>query len=120
LRGLPRAGDLVIPGDRPPSPFSGWSKAKGRLDAASDVRDWVLHDLRRTMATGLQRLGVRLEVVEAVLNHRSGSQAGIVGIYQRHDWAAEKRAALDSWAHHILAITSGAKTTGNLVHLVGR
>ena len=55
-----------------------------------------LHDLRRTLATGLQRLGVRLEVTEAVLNHLSGSRAGVVGIYQRHDWAEEKRVALDA------------------------
>ena len=55
-------------------------------------------DLRRTLATGLQRLGVRLEVTEAVLNHLSGSRAGVVGIYQRHDWAEEKRAALDAWS----------------------
>ena len=46
--------------------------------------------MRRTVATGLQRLGVRLEVTEAVLNHISGSRAGIAGVYQRHDWAAEK------------------------------
>jgi hypothetical protein len=46
---------------------------------------WWLHDLRRTLATGLQQLGVRLEITEAVLNHLSGSRAGIVGIYQRHD-----------------------------------
>jgi hypothetical protein len=52
--------------------------------------------LRRTVATGLQRLGVRLEVTEAVLNHISGSRGGIAGVYQRHDWAAEKRAALDA------------------------
>src|SRR5262249_48184577 len=58
---------------------------------------WWLHDLRRTLATGLQRLGVRLEVTESVLNHLSGSRAGVVGIYQRHDWAEEKRAALDAW-----------------------
>src|SRR5207248_2399743 len=99
LRTLPRTGALVMPGDRPPAPFSGWSKAKARLVAESGIADWVLHDLRRTMATGLQRLGVRLEVTEAVLNHISGSRAGIVGIYQRHDWASEKRAALDAWAN---------------------
>ena len=46
------------------------------------------------MATGVQRLGVRLEVTEAVLNHVSGSQSGIVGVYQRHGWEAEKVAAL--------------------------
>jgi integrase len=86
---------LVFPGERG-TPFSGWSKAKSALDTVSGVSGWWLHDLRRTLATGLQRLGVRLEVTEAVLNHLSGSRAGVVGIYQRHDWAEEKRAALDA------------------------
>jgi len=92
---------LVFPGERG-TPFSGWSKAKSALDIASGVSGWWLHDLRRTLATGLQRLGVRLEVTEAVLNHLSGSRAGVVGIYQRHDWAEEKRAALDAWSGHLL------------------
>jgi integrase len=60
---------VVFPGERG-TPFSGWSKAKSALDTASGVSDWWLHDLRRTLATGLQRLGVRLEVTEAVLNKR--------------------------------------------------
>jgi hypothetical protein len=63
----------------------------------------------------LQRLGVRLEVTEAVLNHRSGSTAGIVGVYQRHDYAAEKRDALQRWADHIDAVVSGKKA--NVVKL---
>ena len=63
-----------VPGERG-TPFSGWSKAKAALDTASGVSGWWLHDLRRTLATGLQRLGVRLEVAGAVLNHLSGSQA---------------------------------------------
>jgi hypothetical protein len=62
---------------------------------------------RRTLATGLQRLGVRLEVTEAVLNHLSGSRAGVVGIYQRHDWAEEKRVALDAWSAHLLVAAEG-------------
>ena len=70
--------------------FNGFSKSKATLDADSGVKNWRLHDLRRTMATGLQKLGVRLEVTESVLNHVSGSRAGIVGIYQRHEWADEK------------------------------
>jgi integrase len=77
--------------------FRSFSKAKPRLDAESGVTGWRLHDLRRTVATGLQRLGVRLEVTEAVLGHVGGSRAGIVGIYQRHTWADEKRAALNAW-----------------------
>ena len=81
--------------------FNGFGKAKAALDEACGVKDWRLHDLRRTLATGLQRLGVRLEVTEAVLNHVSGSRAGIVGVYQRHDYASEKRAALEAWGAHI-------------------
>jgi integrase len=56
---------LVFPGERG-TPFGGWSKAKSALDAASGVSGWWLHDLRRTSATGLQRLGVRLEVTESI------------------------------------------------------
>ena len=46
-------------------------------------------------------------MTEAVLNHISGSRGGIAGVYQRHDWAAEKRAALDAWATHVLAVAEG-------------
>lgn len=70
------------------------------------VPHWTLHDLRRTLATGLQRLGVRLEVTEAVLNHVSGSRAGIVGVYQRHDYFAEKRQALEAWGDEVLRLSA--------------
>ena len=83
---------------------SGWAKAKRTLDNLSGVTDWVTHDLRRTCATGLQRLGTPLQVTEAVLNHVSGSRSGIVGIYQRHDYADEKRAALEAWGAHVMAL----------------
>ena len=89
----PRLGELVLPGLR--GAFNGWSKAKVALDARSGVGNWRLQDLRRTMATGLQRLDFRLEVVEEALNHVSGSRAGIVGVYQRHDFADEKRLAME-------------------------
>jgi integrase len=121
LRGVPGFGaqqtglELVFPGLR--GPFNGWSKAKGALDAKSGVINWRLHDLRRTVATGLQRLGVRLEVTEQVLNHVSGSRAGIVGVYQRHDFASEKRAALEAWGAHVLAIVEGTAATDNEVTL---
>jgi integrase len=115
LRNLPRFSELVFPGLR--GPFNGWSKAKAALDKRSGVANWRLHDLRRTVATGLQRLGVRLEVTEQVLNHVSGSRAGIVGVYQRHDFAAEKRAALVAWGAHVLAIAEGQAAMGNVVTL---
>lgn len=105
--------DLVFPGER--GVFSGWSKSKDRLDHRSGVTGWTLHDLRRTVATGLQRLGVRLEVTEAVLNHVAGSRAGIVGVYQRHAWAEEKRAALNAWGAHVAALVDGREAAGNAV-----
>jgi hypothetical protein len=115
LRNVPRFGELAFPGLR--GPFNGWSKAKAALDAKSGVTNWRLHDLRRTAATGLQRLGVRLEVTEQVLNHVSGSRADIVGVYQRHDFASEKRAALEAWGEHVLAVVEGRTAMGNVVTL---
>jgi integrase len=94
------------------SPISGFSKAKAALDAAvtevcvgASLSAWRVHDLRRTMATGFQRLGVRFEVTEATLNHVSGAKSGVAGIYQRHDWREEKRAALEAWGRHISKFT---------------
>jgi integrase len=114
LRVAPRVGTgLVFPGRN--GPFNGFSKAKEALDKVCGVKDWRLHDLRRTMATGLQRLGVRLEVTEAVLNHVAGSRAGIVGVYQRHHWADEKRAALTAWGARVAAMVDGGKAEGNVV-----
>jgi hypothetical protein len=78
---------------------------------------WTLHDLRRTAATGLQKLGVRLEVTEAVLNHVSGARGGIVGVYQRHTWAEEKRAALAAWGAHIEAIVEGRTAARNVTQM---
>jgi len=106
-----QGSEVVFEGPRGTA-VSGFGKIKGRLDTAlasvaqragRSVEPWVLHDIRRTVATGMQRLGVRLEVTEAILNHVSGSRSGIVGIYQRHGWAAEKKAGLDAWAAHVLA-----------------
>jgi integrase len=110
-----REQTLVFPGRV--GPFNGFGKSKAALDEASGVKEWRLHDLRRTMATGLQKLGVRLEVTEATLGHLSGSRAGIVGVYQRHDYAAEKRAALDAWGAHVAALVKGHTVEGNVVAL---
>ena len=130
LRTVPRraGADVVFEGPRQTA-VSGFGKVKARLDAAlaqvaaetgGKAAPWVLHDLRRTMATGLQRLGVRLEVTEAVLNHVSGSRSGIVGVYQRHRWEAEKAAALRAWAAHVLAAAEGSEAADNVVPLARR
>jgi integrase len=105
LAGLPRvAGSDFIFTLNGTKPITGWSAAKHILDENSGVSDWRLHDLRRTMATGMQRFGVSLQTVEACLGHTSGSRAGVIGVYQRHDFLAEKRAALERWARHVLKV----------------
>ena len=81
--------------------INGWSKAKAAFDKECGVTGWTLHDLRRTFATNLQRLGVRLEVTEALLNHVSGTRSGIVGVYQQHRWEAEKREAIRQWEAYL-------------------
>lgn len=103
IGGLQKIDDiLALPGIA--GTFKGWSKAKSALDLRSGVTEWRLHDLRRTVATGLQRLGVRREVVEKTLNHVSQDKSGIAGIYQRYDFADERRAALEAWGDYVLAL----------------
>lgn len=86
--------------------FSGWSKAKSTLDAQNatlpvSILAWRVHDLRRTVATGMATLGVPPHIVEAVLNHISGARAGVAGVYNRATYREEKRNALVLWANHI-------------------
>jgi integrase len=75
---------------------------------------WVLHDLRRSVASGLAALGIGVHVVEKVLNHQSGTFRSIVSVYQKHDYASEKRAALQAWGRHVERLASG-KPASNVV-----
>lgn len=117
------------------TPVSGFSKVKARLDAmmleamrkdaveagddpdAIKLEPWRLHDLRRTVASGCQRLGIKLEVTESLLNHVSGSRGGLVGVYQTYRYEAEKRDALAAWGRHVQQITSAKPHTTNVVKL---
>jgi integrase len=109
-----RKGNWLLPAARGEGPVT----PSGVLHAVQRILgDPTTHDLRRTVATGLQRLGVRLEVTEAVLNHVSGSRAGVVGVYQRHTWSEEKRAALAAWASHIGRLVAGGHTVPNVARL---
>ena len=105
--------------------FTAHAAGKRKIDAllaaedGGDIPGWRLHDLRRTLATGFQRLGVRFEVTEAVLNHLSGARSGVAGVYQRHHWTDEKRTALQAWADHILTLLTEQEDT-NVVTLASR
>jgi integrase len=92
---------------RLPSKYNGWGTPKAKLDKLSGVTGWTLHDLRRTYATNLQRLGVKLEVIERLLNHISGpTRAGIIGTYQRHDFFPEMQQAVakyETWLISLIA-----------------
>jgi integrase len=119
--------DLIF-GDTESRPFSGWSRARLALDvriseARTDAGNhtplapFTLHDLRRSMATRLGDLGIQPHVIEALLNHISGSKSGVAGIYNRATYAAEKRQAVDIWAAHIEGLLAGK--TLNVVQLRG-
>ena len=84
-------------------PVSGFSKMKARTDDLSGIAGWRLHDLRRTARTGLAELGVPQIVAEKVLNHAERNL--LVKTYDRHEYAPEKRDALERWALRLREIT---------------
>jgi integrase len=122
-----RAGRALLFGERKGG-FSGWSKGKERLDqrialgrakaagieepntkalSRFALKPWRLHDLRRTVVTGMAEIGVQPHVIEAVVNHISGHKAGVAGVYNRATYANEKRQALDRWAEWLAATVEG-------------
>lgn len=110
----PRKG-LVYPSSKGTA-LSGFSKVKLRLDArmakqakesGATIERWTLHDLRRTLATNLQRLGVTYEVIEHLLNHKERVRVGIGKVYQTHAFKAEKLAALEKWERELDRIVTG-------------
>jgi integrase len=117
LASVPRiAGSDFVFTSTGEKPIAAWSNAKLKLDALVTIEPWRVHDLRRTVATGLQKLGVNLQTVEAILGHTGGSRAGIVGVYQRHTYSDEKRSALEAWGAHVIALIEG-RAVGKVVPL---
>jgi integrase len=138
---LPRVGekkDGLIFTTTGATPVSGFSRAKAAIDKVivevlkeqsaergddpAEVKSpagWVFHDMRRTAASGMAEIGIPPHVVEAVLNHRSGTIKGVAAVYNRYNYAPEKRQALDAWARRLDAIVSGAPAR-NVVELAAR
>jgi len=105
-------GDFVF-GRGGDTPFSGWSAAKLRLDArivitnGKPLAPWTLHDLRRTMRSGLGMLGIPPHVAELAINHVKG---GVEAIYDRYRYQREIAAALALWSEHVLAVVDGRES----------
>jgi len=115
------------------TPVSGFSKAKGQLDAAvmaarteaastagrepAALVPWRLHDLRRTGVSKLAALGIDSIVADKLLAHRPAKLAGVASVYQRHDFAAERARALDTWAAHVLRCAASVEPGSNVIPL---
>jgi integrase len=88
--------------------FQNFTHAKRLLDQLSGVTGWRLHDLRRTCVSGMARLGVAPHVADKILNHQAGTISGVAAVYQRHEFLAERRAALDLWGAHVARLLKEA------------
>jgi integrase len=109
--------ELLFPAHGNPSnPMSGDQRAKDRIDKwfrASVLKDagrnpepWCIHDLRRTVATGIQRLGFRPDIAEQVIGHVSGIRVGAAAHYLHHTYNEEKKQALNAWGRHVSTATA--------------
>jgi integrase len=108
----PRARALVFSRNRV-SPVGDFSSQKRRLDRLCGVLHWRLHDLRRTMVSGMARLGVAPHVADKILNHVGGTISGVAAVYQRHEFLNERRDALVRWGAHV----EGLLREGEIVEL---
>jgi integrase len=117
-------------GSRPKRPVSGFSRAKARLDKLMNelrrealrlpegedgIEEWILHDLRRTAATGMAALGIAPHVVDKILNHVSGTIRGVAAVYNRFAYEPERAAALEAWGSYIENLGRGAPASANNV-----
>ena len=98
------ARDLVFPADSG-GKIAAFSRWKGRLDRASGVSDWVIHDCRRSAASHMQDLGIRNDIVSAVLNH---ALPGVTAVYLRAELEKQKAEALLTWATAVERMVGGA------------
>jgi integrase len=124
------------------NPFSGYSRAKARLDAriaeqqaerrlgrklrkgeapepGDSLEAWNLHDIRRSTVTHMAELGIDPHVIEAVVNHVSGHKGGIAGVYNKASYRPQKAAALQSWADWLEAKVEDREPASNIVALAG-
>lgn len=102
------------------APVSGFSFAKADLDARSGVAAWAFHDLRRTLASGMADLGVSVEVAGKILAHKAGIMRGVDRVYQRSEFLAQRRDAIEAWGTHVAACATKAEAAGAVKAGAGR
>ena len=109
LEALPRIGALLFTttGRTPVSNFAGACRRLAAEMGAS-VPHFTLHDLRRTIATGMADLGIAEHVLDRVLNHAGRKVSGTARIYNRHEYLKERQAALEAWSRHVESLVRPA------------
>ena len=107
LEAVPQMGPYVFPSRvESGTIFKGWGKCKARFDAELEsVESYTLHDLRRTFASTLAKLGTPIHVTEKLLNHISGTVSGVAAIYNRHSYMDEMREAIAAYEAHLANLT---------------
>jgi len=87
-------------------PFNDWQRQKAKLDQQSSVSGFTIHDLRRTYASLHAEIGTPIHVIEKLLNHVSGSLAGVAGIYNRYSYHKEMVEAVQRYENHLESLLS--------------
>ncbi len=140
LESAPKDGKYVF-STTGETPISGFSRAKKRCDeliAANQLRKagkikwtdkmlaqnllpaWRIHDIRRTVASGMAEIGIAPHVIEKVLNHSTGQISGVAAVYNRHTYLREKTDALNAWSKALKAIVQPDEVEKNIVNLTNR
>jgi integrase len=103
IKRMPRTHPIVFPTSGQKH-FQAFNGATRELRRRSGVGSWWLHDLRRTLVSGMARLGVPAHVADKILNHKGETISGVAAVYQRHEFLAERKHALERWGDHVTRI----------------
>ena len=95
------SGEPYVSGTARGKRFQRFGREKHTIDKLCGITGWRLHDLRRTIVSGMARLGIPPHVADKILNHQAGTISGVAAVYQRHDFLAERKEALDRWGRHV-------------------
>jgi integrase len=110
IEALPQTDRDHLFGDRAGDGFTSWSRGKVEIDrrlVGAVKQPWRVHDIRRSVATGMADIGIEPHIIEAALNHFSGHRRGVAGVYNRSSYDRAVKSALARWSEHVLALVEG-------------